>query len=65
VTKRKDSEVSLFVQDLEETFPSFDELDRTNFPAATFKGHMLLPKAVTEKQLFSPLGDNQEDDLII
>ncbi|CAG5174997.1 uncharacterized protein ALTATR162_LOCUS7922 [Alternaria atra] len=65
VTKRKDSEVSLFVQDLEETFPSFGELDRTDFPAATFKGHMLLPKAVTEKQLFLPLGENQEDYLII
>lgn len=65
VTKKKDSEVSLFVQNLEETFPSFEELDRTDFPAATFKGHRLLPKAVTEKQLFSPLGDNQEDDLLI
>jgi hypothetical protein len=65
VTKKKDGEASLFVQDLEETFPSFDELDRTDFPAATFKGHLLLPKAVTEKQLFSPLGDNQKDDLIV
>jgi hypothetical protein len=65
VTKKKDGEASLFVQDLEETFLSFDELDRTDFPAATFKGHLLLPKAVTEKQLFSPLGDNQKDDLIV
>jgi hypothetical protein len=59
VTKRKDSEVSLFVQDLEETFSSFGELDRTDFPATTFKGYMLLPKVVTEKQLFSPLGETR------
>jgi hypothetical protein len=65
VTKKRDSAVGLFVQDAEETFASYEELDRTDFPAATFKGHKLLPKAVTEKQLFSPLGDNQEDDLII
>jgi hypothetical protein len=65
VTKKRDSAVSLFVQDVEETFASYEELNNTDFPAATFKGHKLLPKAVTEKQLFSPLGDNQEDDLII
>jgi hypothetical protein len=65
VTKKRDSAVGLFVQDAEETFASYEELDKTDFPAATFKGHKLLPKAVTEKQLFSPLGDNQEDDLLI
>lgn len=65
ITKKRDSAVSLFVHNIEETFASYEELDRADFPAATFKGHKLLPKAVTEKQLFSPLGDNQEDDLII
>jgi hypothetical protein len=65
VTKKRDSAVSLFVQDVEETFASYEELDKSDFPAASFKGHKLLPKAVTEKQLFSPLGDNQKDDTII
>jgi hypothetical protein len=65
VTKKRDSAVSLFVQNLEETFASYEESAQTDFPAATLKGHTLLPKSVTEKQLFSPLGINQEDDLII
>jgi hypothetical protein len=65
VTMKRGSAVGLFVQDVEDTFASYEELNRTDFPAATFKGHKLLPKAVTEKQLFSPLGINQEDDLII
>jgi hypothetical protein len=65
VTKRRDSAVSLYVRDVEETFASFEELQNSDFPAATFKGHILLPKAVTEKQLFSPLGLNQEDNLVI
>ncbi|KAH3940655.1 hypothetical protein HBH98_219080 [Parastagonospora nodorum] len=65
VTKKRYSAVSLFIQDAEDTFAPYAELNRGDFPAATFKGHKLLPKAVTEKQLFSPLGDNQEDNLII
>jgi hypothetical protein len=65
VTKTRDSSVGLSVQDVAESFPSYEELEKYDFPAATFKGHKLLPKAVTEKQLFSPLGDNQEDETII
>ena len=65
VTKKRESSVGLSVQDIAESFPPYEELERSDFPAATFKGHVLLPKAVTEKQLFSPLGDNQEDDTII
>ena len=65
VTKKRDSSVGLSVQDVAESFPSYEELEKSDFPAATSKGHQLLPKAVTEKQLFSPLGDNQEDDTII
>lgn len=65
VTKKRESSVGLSVRDVAESFPSYEELERSDFPAVSFKGHMLLPKAVTEKQLFSPLGDNQDDDTII
>jgi hypothetical protein len=65
VTKKRESSVELSVRDVAESFPSYEELERSDFPAVSFKGHMLLPKAVTEKQLFSPLGDNQDDDTII
>lgn len=65
VSKKRESSVGLSVRDVAESFPSYEELERSDFPAASFKRHVLLPKAVTEKQLFSPLGDNQEDDTII
>jgi hypothetical protein len=65
VTKKRESSVGLSVRDVAESSPTYEELERSDFPAASFKGHVLLPKAVTEKQLFSPLGDNQKDNLMI
>ncbi|KAH9897556.1 transferase family-domain-containing protein [Xylariomycetidae sp. FL2044] len=68
VTKKKDASVGLFVKHMDgedSDFPSFEYLDQHDFPVHLLDGHKLLPKAVTEKQLFSPLGDNADEDTII
>ena len=66
VLRRKDKSVSLTVnwndQD-EDHFPSYAELDRRDFPATLLDGRKLLPKAVTDVQLFR--GDNAEKDTFI
>lgn len=49
VTEKRDSSVGLSLQDTAESFPSYEELEKADFPAATFKGHKLVRKAVTEK----------------
>ncbi|CAJ2508801.1 Uu.00g138270.m01.CDS01 [Anthostomella pinea] len=46
-------------------FPSFAYLEQNDFPVQLLEGHKLLPKSVTEKQLFSPLGENADEDTII
>jgi hypothetical protein len=38
VTKTRDSSVGLSVQDVAESFPSYEELEKYDFPAATSKG---------------------------
>lgn len=68
VTKKRDSTVGLHVKTMDgdaDDFPSFEYLDQRDFPVHLISGHEVLPKSVTEKQLFSPLGDNADDDLII
>lgn len=49
----------------EDNFPTFAELDGRDFPMCELDASHLLPSSVTEKQLFSPLGDNADDDLPI
>ncbi|KAK7947843.1 uncharacterized protein PG986_008729 [Apiospora aurea] len=63
VTKKQDSTVGLFVRDASASgdLPSFDYLETNDFPIQLIDGHKALPKIVTEKQLFSPLGDNADD----
>ncbi|KAI7551327.1 hypothetical protein KC331_g2625 [Hortaea werneckii] len=63
VAKKQDSSVGLYVN-VRDT-PTYQELNQKDFPAAMLKGHEILPKSVTEKQLFSPLGDNADEDLSI
>ncbi|KAI7505052.1 hypothetical protein KC367_g835 [Hortaea werneckii] len=63
VAKKQDPSVGLYVN-VRQT-PTYQELNQKDFPAAMLKGHEILPKSVTEKQLFSPLGDNADEDLSI
>ncbi|KAK8076976.1 hypothetical protein PG996_003146 [Apiospora saccharicola] len=70
VTKKQDSTVGLFVNDAsapaeKEHLPSFEYLEANDFPVQLLDGHKVLPKIVTEKQLFSPLGENADDDATI
>ncbi|KAF3000692.1 hypothetical protein E8E13_002152 [Curvularia kusanoi] len=60
-TKKRDSTVGLSVQDIEESFSSYEELEKSDFPVASLKWHKLMPKAVTEKVFYSPPEDDQED----
>ncbi|KAK8087402.1 hypothetical protein PG994_002376 [Apiospora phragmitis] len=73
VTKREDATVDLFVRDTSsaaapggegggDRMPSFAYLEANDFPVHLLDGPKVLPKIVTEKQLFSPLGDNASDD---
>ncbi|ETS78933.1 hypothetical protein PFICI_08786 [Pestalotiopsis fici W106-1] len=67
VTKKKDSSVGLYVKTADDDvsdLPSFDYLNQHDFPVHILDGHRLLPKVVTEKQLFSPLGHNADDQTI-
>lgn len=64
VTTNGDSTVGFFVKDASD-LPSFEYLEANNFPVQLIDGHKVLPKKVTEKQLFSPLGDNADDATII
>lgn len=45
----------------DDTFPTFAELSRTNFPPIMVDGDLLLPTAVTKKQPLTPMGDHRED----
>ncbi|CAI6036704.1 unnamed protein product [Clonostachys chloroleuca] len=65
VSTTAETKVHLHVKHMlgEEDFPSYSELACKDFPAALLKGHQLLPKSVTAKQLHSPLGDNNEDGI--
>lgn len=69
VTKKGDSTVGLFVKDASNSgnndLPSFAYLESNDFPVQLIDGHKVLPKIVTEKQLFSPLGENADDDATI
>lgn len=71
VVKQRDSTVGLFVKDAsapagkEHHLPSFEYLEADDFPVQLIDGHKVLPKIVTEKQLFSPLGENADDDATI
>lgn len=69
VTKRTDT-VSLFVEHLdrddgEEQHPSFQELAERHFPASELLPAKLLPKVVTEKMIFSPVGQDAKDGLLV
>lgn len=67
VTKKKDSSVGLYVKTADGDdgdLPTFDHLNQHDFPVHLLDGHRLLPKVVTEKQLFSPLGVNADDQTI-
>lgn len=46
----------------ESEFPSFEELEKADFPASLINGNVLLPASFTAKQLFSPLGETKEKD---
>lgn len=69
VTKRTDT-VSLFVEHLdrdegEAQHPSFQELAERHFPASELLPAKLLPKVVTEKMIFSPVGQDAKDGLMV
>jgi hypothetical protein len=63
VTRKQNSGVDLYVKKAAE--PTYAELYKKDFPAAILKCQEILPKSVTEKQLFSPLGDNADADTVI
>ena len=63
VSKNQNSIVDLHVAARQS--PTYQNLNERDFPAAMLKGEDILPKSVTEKQLFSPLGDNADEDLAI
>ncbi|KAK8009450.1 hypothetical protein PG991_012001 [Apiospora marii] len=68
VTKKEDSTVGLFVKDAsapKADLPSFEYLEANDFPVQLIDGHKVLPRIVTEKQLFSPLGENADDDATV
>ncbi|KAJ9133690.1 Trichothecene 3-o-acetyltransferase [Pleurostoma richardsiae] len=67
VTKKRNSTVSLHVKHMpdEGEFPSYEELERKDFPASLIEGNQLLPKSVTAKQLHSPLGSNDEGGICL
>lgn len=61
VTRKRDSGVDLYINELEEI--TYNELLDDHFPAASLAG--ILPKSVTEKQLFSPLGHNADEGIFM
>ncbi|KAK6824640.1 hypothetical protein PG987_012134 [Apiospora arundinis] len=73
VVKKEDSTVGLFVKDDSKAsgagegdhLPSFAHLEANDFPVQLIDGYKVLPKVVTEKQVFSPLGDNADGDATI
>jgi hypothetical protein len=68
VLKKKTTTVGFaicYMDGPDDKFPSFKELEEKHFPAALIDGNALLPKSVTEKQLFSPLGENKNKDTLI
>lgn len=69
IAKRTDA-VSLFVEHLDGDFgeaqhPSFQELAARHFPASELLPEKLLPKVVTEKMIFSPVGQDAKDGLMV
>ncbi|KAL1626312.1 hypothetical protein SLS56_006980 [Neofusicoccum ribis] len=64
IKRKKDSTVEYIVNDISDndTFPSFDALDKEDFPAGKMDGDLLLPIAVTQKQPLTPLGEDKDDE---
>lgn len=66
VLRKKEDTVDLIVNDLDgvdDEYPSYDELNQRDFPAALLDGRKLLPKVVTDVQLFR--GDHADNHTII
>lgn len=66
VVRKKEQTVNLTINHIDgpkDTFPSYDELNQKDFPAALLDGPQLIPKAATEIQLFR--GNNVEKDTFI
>ncbi|RFU27314.1 hypothetical protein B7463_g9034, partial [Scytalidium lignicola] len=65
VAKQRSSTLSLHVKYMlcEDEFPSYEELEKKEFPATLIAGNRLLPESVTAKQLHSPLGDNNDEGI--
>ncbi|KAF2025143.1 hypothetical protein EK21DRAFT_77094 [Setomelanomma holmii] len=65
VEKRRSSTVSLHIKHMVDgdEFPSYEELERKDFPANLLVGHKLIPESAAKKQLYSPLGANDEADI--
>ncbi|OJD37518.1 trichothecene 3-o-acetyltransferase [Diplodia corticola] len=64
IIRKKGKTVEYIVNDMSDNddFPSFESLDREDFPAGKMDGDLLLPVAVTQKQPFTPLGEDKEDE---
>ncbi|KAB2580485.1 Trichothecene 3-o-acetyltransferase [Lasiodiplodia theobromae] len=64
IKRKKGKTVEYIVNDMSDTdeFPSFEALDREDFPAGKMDGDLLLPIAVTQKQPLTPLGEDKDDE---
>lgn len=58
----KDATVPVYVVRAEDNFLSFDELNKRHFPMSELDSSKVLPKSVTERSLFSPLGENSDEE---
>ncbi|KAF4302868.1 putative trichothecene 3-o-acetyltransferase [Botryosphaeria dothidea] len=64
IKRKKGNTVEYIVNDMSDSddFPSFEALEREDFPAAKMDGDLLLPIAVTQKQPLTPLGEDKDDE---
>lgn len=66
VLRKKEQSVALTVNHIDgpdDDYPSYEELESRDFPAALLDGRKLLPKSVTDVQLFR--GNNDDNDTVI
>ncbi|KKY22006.1 putative trichothecene 3-o-acetyltransferase [Diplodia seriata] len=64
IKRKKGKTVEYIVNDMSDNddFPSFEALDREDFPAGKMDGDLLLPTAVTQKQPLTPMGEDKDDE---
>ncbi|KAF2254934.1 hypothetical protein BU26DRAFT_148161 [Trematosphaeria pertusa] len=65
IQKRRESIVDLIANWMEDAFPSYEELEKADFPCHAIDGDALLPTALTQKQPLTPLGEEKEDDSVV